>query len=374
MRLYQEIILFNEAYLEALITAITQAQQTIDMEVYIFEEGVIGKKVVDALCEAATRGVNVRLLVDGVGSITWGALSPQLESAGVKVKVFHPLPWKIMHWKHINFTSNFFLAKILYLLSRMNSRNHRKVCIIDKKTIFAGSANISEHLLRTSNKEDCWRETSVELMDVNCDAVQYAFDHAWGSLSFKERWHSFRMAPDSIFQLNYSWRLRRKLYLSLLRKISQCRQRIWVTNSYFVPDGRLLKLLMRAQKRGVDVRILLPKKSDVLMISLVAPTFYSILLKNGVAVYEYLPCILHAKTLILDDWYVVGSSNLNSRSFKHDLEVNVEIRTQAAKEILEQQFSTDLSQSVQLQMSDINNQPYYKKIIARLILLGKYWL
>lgn len=375
---YKEAILIDDNYLKSLLEEINRAKYSIDMEVYIFDDDSVGQSVTDALCNAAKRKVQIRILVDGIGSMNWGGkITDQLESNGIKTKVFHPLPWKISHWNRSTVFTKFIIYEIFFLLSKINNRNHRKVCIIDKRVVFVGSANINNHLLKlNTSSADNWRETCIKLVDVRTDEVQYAFNKAWGRIPFKHRLQKlFRnINTNSIFLFNYSWRLRHQYYKSLLKQISQCNKRIWVTNAYFVPDSRLLKKLRKASRKGVDVRILLPEKSDVTMESIVTSTFYFMLLKSGILIYEYIPTVLHAKVLILDDWYVIGSSNLNYRSFKHDLEVNVNIRTDEAKKIINTQFLYDLSQSRQLNLTDVNNQSIFKRIIARLILLIRYWI
>lgn len=373
---YQEIILIDEAYLTSLIADIEKAINTIDMEMYIFEGKLIGKKIADVLCTAARRGVKIRILVDGIGSFLWGnSITTHMEMAGITTRIFHPMPLFIWHWGRASDGPKSFFSKVFYLFSKINTRNHRKLCIIDSNIVYVGSANITDHLSNETSQKP-WRDTTVKLINVDTKDLQYAFEKAWGHIAFKNRIRTtFRkIQADPLFRLNYSWRRRHILYKTLLKRISRCETKIWVTNSYFAPDNRLLSKLIKASKRGVDVRILLPQKSDVLVSSFAASTFYAVLIKNGVLIYEYLPTMLHAKTLILDDWHSVGSSNLNYRSLRHDLEVDVNIRTPEAKQILEKQFLNDIAQSKQVSIDDINNQSFFKKIIGRLSLIFRYWI
>lgn len=374
---YKEIILIDDAYFTSLITDIQKANNTIDLETYIFKNDEIGKKVALALCDAAERGVRVRLLVDGIGTFTWGnKLLPEFEKAGVLTRVFHPLPWFFSYWHPTKKNTNSFTAKILYLLSKMNTRNHRKVCIIDKHIVYIGSANITQYYFTYQHSENSWRETSVKLVGAKIDDLSYAFEKAWGHIPIRKRLRLGlrKIKKNPVFLLNYSWRRRHLLYQALLNRISNCKERIWITNAYFVPDNYLLRRLIRAARHGVDVRILLPHKSDVMISSIAATTFYKILLKNGVAVYEYMPSMLHAKMLILDDWFCVGSSNLNHRSLRHDLEVDVNIRTPHAQAILEHQFHEDIKQSKKLNLADIKKQPFYISIIGRWLLIVRHWI
>jgi cardiolipin synthase A/B len=135
-----------------------------------------------------------------------------------------------------------------------------------------------------------------------------------------------------------------------------------------------LKNLIDAAQRGVDVRILLPKRSDIFILPWTSATFYFHLVKSGVRIFEYLPSMLHAKTLIIDDWVSVGSSNLNHRSLLHDLEVDVNIRLPASKEIIMEQFINDLRHSVEVELDSWQKRPYYQRIIGPLLLYIKYWI
>ncbi len=377
MEEFKEIILIDENYLPELLADINNAKQTIDMEVYIFANDLAGQMVTDALCKATHRNVKIRILVDGVGSLSWGGnMTNQLEHAGIATKIFHPLPWKFLHWKYANHISGFFISKIFYLIAKINSRNHRKVCIIDKTIVYIGSANINDHLISGDIPGNCWRDTTVKIIGMDLNGIQYAFDRAWGHVTIKRFiLNAFKkIVSDPVVRFNYSWRLRHKFYKLLLNRIKHCKKKIWVTNSYFVPDSYLLKKLIKASRMGVDVRIILPRRSDIFFMPIVSATFYEKLLKSGVLIYEYLPTVLHAKMLIIDNWYSIGSSNLNYRSLKHDLEVDVEIRTEKGKQIIEQNFLNNINQSFQINMSDIKTQSLFKKVFGQFLLFMRHWL
>lgn len=376
-QLYQETILVNQFYIPSLINDIRQAAKSIDLGTYIFSDDAVGKEIVTELCQAAKRGVTVRVLADGIGtSILSGEMLEQLKKAGVATKIFHPLPWLIWQWWQMRNPSSLIITNILRSFSEINSRHHSKICIIDKKIVYVGSANISINSLTKQQGGDDWRETVVRLSDVNTHEIDLAFEKTWEHFSFRQKLkYVFKHKEiDPIFRINYNRRQRRILYLTLLTRIEHCQHRIWITNSYFVPDNVLLKKLINAAKKGIDVRIILPNKCDVFIVSLASFTFYSTLLKNGVAIYEYLPSMLHAKVLILDDWYCVGSTNLNSRSIRHDFEIDVCIQTDSTKKILEQQFISDLGQSKRISINDIKKRSRLKMLIGRLLLIIRYLL
>lgn len=364
-------------YFNALIHDINQATQSIDLETYIFHKDVIGKRVAEALCHAAIRGVSVRVLVDGVGSPYWSAtLARTLEKAGVKTKVFHPLPWQLWNWSR-SVAKTHFLFKGIYLMFTANSRNHRKICVIDSKIAYGGSINVTGCHLAIAEGGKNWRDTAVCLTGIDLLELQKAFEIAWTHRTITERlreaFQHIRREPR--MRLNYTRHRRRILHKNLLRRMRLAQRRIWITNAYFVPDNFLLKRLKEAAFNGIDVRILLPQKSNISIVKWASTTFYFNLLKAGIKIYEYSPGMLHAKSLILDDWMLIGSSNLNHRSLLHDLEADITIFTESAKKSLEQLFLKDLTQSTQLHLEQWESvRPLHQRILGRLALYLKYWI
>lgn len=374
----EEIIFSHgQTHFAALLKDIAQAQQSIDLETYIFQNDILGKQIAEALAASASRGVKVRVLVDGAGSPFWSAhLAPLLEKAGAVTKVFHPFPWQLWNWSR-SVVKLPLLLSLIYLLLKINFRNHRKVCLIDNKIAYIGSFNIAKHHLCKADGGDDWRDTSVRLSHVDLHELYKAFDTAWHHRTIQERVReAFRQVRrDPFIRLNYTRNRRRILYKDLLRRIRQCKKRIWITNAYFVPDNFLLKRLREGARAGLDVRILLPNKSDVMMMPWASSTFYYNLLKAGVRIFEYLPSMLHAKSLILDDWMLIGSSNLNHRSLLHDLEADITITSTAAKQTLENEFLNDLTQSREVSLESWHKfRPWHQRMMGKLVLYLKYWI
>lgn len=376
-RKLQQIIFANgDSYFKSLLIDIAAAQHKIDLETYIFNPDSLGEQVVQALKTAAKRGVKIRVLVDGAGSPVWsGSFAKQLEKVGIETRIFHPLPWNLGQWSrsHVHAT---YLLKAIYLLLKINSRNHRKVCIIDNKIAYVGSANISKVHLSNQMGGNNWRDTGIKITGINLSELRAAFNAAWEHLPIKERLQKIfsHIDRNPVIRLNNSRHRRRILYKNLLNRIEHCQNRIWMTNAYFVPDNFLLKNLKDAANRGVDVRILLPQKSDIFFMPWASATFYRSLLKAGARIFEYLPSMLHTKVLILDDWIAIGSSNLNHRSLLHDLEVDINIRTAKAKFEIEQQFLADLKNSQEVFLSQWYKRPWYQRFLGKLLLYVKYWI
>ncbi|OGT26527.1 MAG: cardiolipin synthase B [Gammaproteobacteria bacterium RIFCSPLOWO2_02_FULL_42_14] len=367
----------SDAYFQSLIHDIEHATTSVDLETFIFNFDVLGTRIVIALSNAAKRGVAVRVLVDGAGSPFWSTTYAKiLENANAKTKVFHPFPWQLWNWSR-SVVKTPILFQGIYLLLKANSRNHRKICLIDRTIAYISSANISQCHLNIEDGGQQWRDFSLRLNHVPLDELYEAFDIAWTHRGIQERirdaFRAIRKEPR--VRLNYTRHRRRILYKNLLRRIRLCQRRIWITNAYFVPDNFLLKRLKTAANQGVDVRILLPKKSDVRMMPWASSTFYHSLLQSGVKLYEYLPSMLHAKALILDDWALLGSSNLNHRSLLHDLEADVTLFSDHAKKQLAQFFLDDLARSRELKLANWkNSRPWYQRFLGQIVLYIKYWI
>lgn len=373
----EQLFFSGSQHFHALLQDIEHAQHSIDLETYLFKKDHLGIRITKALCAAAKRGVNVRVMVDGAGSPYWTTHTARtLERAGAQTKVFHPFPWQLWNWSRAVVKVPF-LLKWIYFLLKANSRNHRKVCLIDRRIAYVGSFNIAKcHLEREAGGDD-WRDTSVRLAETNLSELSTAFEAAWEHRTIKERLRdTFRhVRNEPRVRLNFTRHRRRILYKKLLRRVEQCKTRIWITNAYFVPDNFLLKRLREAARRGIDVRILLPKKSDVLMMPWASSTFYYNLLAAGVRIFEYLPSMLHAKTLILDDWATVGSSNLNHRSLLHDLEADVTLHQPENTRQLINRFLADLSQACEISLNSWHLQrPLRHRLMGRLVLYIKYWI
>lgn len=367
----------GQKHFDALLSDIAQAQHSIDLETYLFHNDTLGKQVAFELAKAAKRGVKVRVMVDGAGSPLWSTnFARLLEEAGAKTKVFHPFPWQLWNWSRaiVKLPS---LIKWIYLILKINFRNHRKVCIIDKQIAYIGSLNISKYHLSLEKGGKGWRDTSVRLSGTDLKELIKAFDVAWYHRTIKERLREIfrQIRKDPLIRVNYTRHRRRILHKNLLRKMANCTRRIWITNAYFIPDNFLLKRLKDAARSGIDVRILLPRKSDVAIMPWASSTFYYSLLKAGVRIFEYLPSMLHAKSLIIDEWMLIGSSNLNYRSLIHDLEADIHINSIEAKRKLERQFLEDLKNSSEVSLDSWETlRPRSQRLMGRLVLYLKYWI
>lgn len=356
-------------YFEDMVAAISNARFQIDLEVYIYESGQLGQRIYRALADAAARDVAVRVVVDGAGiNYDFTRIAHELEQAGVQVRIFRPLPWRLEQWKYALISVRGFV-KFWRLLSEINHRNHRKMLIIDQRSIWLGSLNISQVHLSPEQGGQGWRDTAVHVEDEQLAVPLEAFELIWNRSRRQHRRWVAKHQLHSPFRFNFHGHLRRLHQRQMLRRIRSAKSCIWITNAYFAPDTRLVHALEKAARKGVDVRLLLPKHSDVFFMSWVSAFFYQRLLDSAIRIFEYQPAMLHAKTLLIDDWASVGSSNLNRRSLAHDLEVDYCLQQQDNITRLKESFISDLKHSKELQAGDIKGSRRWKRWLGGLMLL-----
>jgi len=377
--LNEELFSDAEPYFSSLIKSINAAQTSIDMEVYIYEANTLGQNIANALRQAAARGVHVRLLIDGIGIDShFKAIANKLEHHGAEIRIHRPLPWRVALWKY-SVSKKTGIAKLLFLLASLNRRNHRKTVIIDKKEVFVGSVNISHNHLHLNHGGQQWRDTAIKISNGQTQAIRQAFNIAWNDINLLQRKarikKSIAQAMASPYLLNYSKQLRKHHRLLLLNKIRHASKSILITNAYFVPESSLLKALCSAARRGVEVKIILPEKSDVFFMPWVSAFFYKALLRSSARIFEYQPSMLHAKTMIIDQWASVGSSNLNHRSFRKDLEIDYIIQKEASALKLRENFERDIEYSNEQKLKKLGLNKGWRLWLGGLILiiLGR-WL
>ena len=341
---------------DALEEAIRAAKHHVHVAYYIFDPRRSGHRFRDALIERAKAGVQVRVLVDDVGSSAIGRrfVKPMRE-AGIKFARFNVVAFSRIR-------------------SRMDFRNHRKIVVCDGTVGFTGGVNISDDYLpaiagpkpaadaiRDARKEVKghslpWRDTHVKITG---DAVR------WLQLTFLDDWYyaTKYAARDKVYfppqtrtgqhlvQIVASGPDRevepiQKLYFAA---IATARERVYATTPYFVPDDAVLTSLTTAAMRGVDVRVLVPRRSDSLVVTAAARSYYDTLLAAGVRVYEYQPTMIHSKTLVVDDFFAsVGTANMDNRSFRLNFEVTAILYGAEHAEALSAQFRRDLGKSKEI--------------------------
>ena len=324
-------------FLQRLLHQISQAESEVLLESYIFHADHSGQQLANALIGAAARGLSVRVLVDAWGSNeTEPTFWQQLRAGGVELKRFKP--------PHLGF---------LYPIVR----DHRKICVIDRKVAYLGGMNIGDEYLRQSTS--LWRDTQVEIHGAVCAELTVVFNECWtqagGAPLTLPSAQTYPSDPNKAQLLVQDSQPGRGLLEATLGFVATChavRERLWITNAYFAPKRVVIKSLLAAVQRGVDVRLLFPAKSDIPVLKWAARSVYADLLKGGARVFEYQPRVLHAKSLLADQTLsVIGSQNLDARSYQFNAECNVVIDAQPVNELMAEQFLADLNQAKEIKLA-----------------------
>lgn len=300
------LLIHTEARLarEELIRVIDSAQRELHFLVYDFFRDASGKAVLAAIERAAARGVNVRLLVDDLGSWTLSSTHLQrLQRKGVHFKRFKPL------WSSLR--------------ARMaNLRNHRKIVVADSTLAWTGGRNIGDHYLADHAEQNRWADLSVTVQGPAAALLDEVARADWQFATGEELASALATAapaettPTSMQVLASGPDQRDDLWhAALLKSLMDARKRIYIATPYFVPDDSVLQALSIASRSGVDVRVLVPQRSDNKLVDLVGMSFLRELARQGVTVMRYNSGMLHTKLTLVDDMAILGSANFDARSF-----------------------------------------------------------
>jgi cardiolipin synthase A/B len=376
---HSETLYFDgDKYFAAALSAMDSAKEEVLLESYIFDLDTIGIQFLQSLERAVTRGLQVRLLVDGIGSYNWlPLLREECKKRNIIFRVYHPLPFQMTMIRRISWQN---LRGLLLLFRRINKRNHRKVIMIDGEQAFLGSFNISQVHSRKMTGSHTWRDSGVSVRGDSTTHLRQAFIRSWD----KSKLSSFAEAEpldrevlgrsDGLFRINNSLRNRFLLMRDLRFRLRNAQARVLITNGYFLPRRKIIRALRATARRGVFVGICIPAKSDIWFVKAAARILYMRLIKDGVHIYEYQPTVLHAKTIIIDDWATVGSHNLNHRSLIHDLEVEAVICQKQNIDLLVKKWDEDVKNSKSVQRSDLLKIKFWQKWISRFAYWFRYWI
>lgn len=364
-------LFFNPGtYFSALIKDLDQAEHEIILEVYIFRLDVVGHKVLAALEGALARGVNIQLLLDGVGSYYDAReIADRLEVGNARVKIFHPLPWDFSIYRNALYSGRWY-SQVLYFLASINRRNHRKLCIVDRKIAWLGSFNITASHTAPPflDDDDYWHDTGLRMTGRLVYGLRANFQLTWRrkGAGFGPRTRHF-LARDAAS--------RRKLErLQLLQMLQGAKRRIWITNAYFNPSHRILALLKTKARQGLSVQLVVPSRSDVLFFPTLSRSFYTDLLLADIRVFEYQRRILHSKTMLIDDQVLIGSTNLNYRSLFHDLELDALLDAHEIVQPMEQRFIEDIGNSREITLRSWQEHPSALRLASWVARFLRYWL
>lgn len=356
------------AWLEATEALIRGARQDLRFEMYIWEDDAVGRRVLGWLLDAISRAVRVRGIVDALGSFGADAMVLAVHQAGGEIRPFHPVaPWRPLRvW---------------------NRRNHRKLLVADGEEALLGSANWGMDYDPAANAQ-AFLDLGVAVRGPSVADLAEDFERLWKQQggqgpagtpvleNSESRWQGPWVGPVTVQVVSgITVRGRRALRRHLELLLQQASQELWIANAYFIPGTRLLRMLTRTARRGVDLRLLLPGRTDQPFVQAAGRHTHGQLLKAGVILLECPDRMLHAKAAVVDrHWALIGSANLDPRSFRHNLELNLALDHPAIIERLRELFLQEAGKSVGVSLEAFARRSWLDRLWQQLAYACRGWL
>ncbi|MBO4370133.1 MAG: cardiolipin synthase [Paludibacteraceae bacterium] len=353
-----DLFIEGKPLLDAMIAEMEKAENHIHVEYFIVESDETGEQFKDVLVKKAKAGVEVRLIYDDLGS--WHLnrkMLHEMREAGVKLQ-------------------SFFKVRFPFFTTKLNYRNHRKILIIDGKVAFTGGFNIADRY--THGLEwGVWRDTHMRVEGDAVAGLQSIFLNDWlymtGKIHRSERFYPISSVQNTTYAQmagsgpDLDWE---SIMMGMCHAIHGAVSYVYIQSPYFLPNESILNALQSAALAGVDVRLMIPLRSDSHLSHSASLSYMSQLLDAGVKVYQYKKGFIHAKTIVIDgDLSIVGSANMDYRSFEQDFEVSAFIYDCAVARSMTEIFKQDIKNSQRLHRASWKKRPFYKRFlqaIARL--------
>lgn len=349
---------------EALERDIAGAREYINLQYYIFSDDSTGQRIAEALMERARAGVKVRVIYDHIGSIaTKNSFFRSMREAGIEV---YP----------------FFRVAFPPFATRINWRNHRKLVVIDGSTGYIGGMNIADRYTDGGKGFAGWRDTHLRITGPAVGALQYSFAVDWRFMGRElieegvagaEAAGGVASTPgDAGMNLltcgpTSEWS---NISYMLLKAIGNAKKRVWVQTPYFLPTESLLKGLQAAALSRVDVRVMMPRRSDSAILTYASRSYVQECILAGVKIYFYDGGMLHSKVVVVDDDFSsVGSANIDFRSFEHNFEANMMIYSPSVNSRLRRRFEDDQACSERVRGAEWRRRPVMHKALESIVRL-----
>ncbi|RFO97139.1 cardiolipin synthase [Rhodoferax lacus] len=357
----------------AMEAAILGAKNSIHLETYIFDQDPIGLRFAELLMQRQRAGVKTRIIYDSVGTLgTPDAFFERLRASGIELLAFNPVnPLKLRGpWQP-------------------NNRDHRKLLVVDGSTGFTGGVNISAsysnsslfHRRKKEGRELGWRDTHLQIQGPAVAALQTVFLHTWNAHAATPVGGAALFPPlpeagtRSVRVLASEPDGQQEIYTAYLQAIRSAKSRIYLTCAYFVPDEAMLGALLDAARRGVDVKVVLPGVEEGGMVFYAGHSFFEQMLAGGLRIYQMREAVLHAKTAVIDGrWSTVGSTNMDTRSFLHNSEINVIVVDDSFGTAMEAAFAEDLRDSQEVLLPLWLQRPLSERLKEWAARQFDYWL
>ncbi|WP_026452084.1 cardiolipin synthase [Aequorivita capsosiphonis] len=357
------LLLNGENKFPKVLEALKNAKNHIHIEYYIYEADAIGCQIIDLLIEKAKEGVTVRFMYDDFGSREIRKKQvPRLKAAGVAVFPFYKI-------------------KLIALANRLNYRNHRKIIVIDGILGFVGGINVSDKYINNSEEKNAlfWRDTHLRIQGPSVSTLQYIFMGDWNYCAgeqlapetryFPEVKEAYQSNSDKIVQIAASGPDSDTplIQQTLVQAISLAKKELLITTPYFIPGEGILENLVIAASSGTKVKLLVPGISDSLLVNYAVRSYYSRLLDAGVEIYRYQKGFVHAKTMVADQQLaMVGTANMDIRSFDLNFEVNALVYDEAIAQELSQAFYEDLKDATIIDVENWRARSKFTQLLEKL--------
>ncbi len=361
-----EVIIIDDGDLayDEILNCIQEAKKNINISTYIFESDYVGKIFKDALIKKIEEGIEVNVIYDAVGSIRASRkFFKEMKEAGIHLIEFHPI-----------FTLN---------LIKLNQRLHRKLFIIDGKVAFIGGMNISCEYAGPKYKGYNWRDLMAKVEGPAVADLQTMFFALWvrvgGVFSHKELEYFPQLHhkgdKDVVTVGTDYWVERKKLRDTFIMLVKKAEKEILIESAYFLPDHDIRKTLRDAARRGVEVKIIIPRNTDIKTVYYARRAMYTKFLKAGVKIYEYTPHVLHTKLAVIDrSTVIIGSANFDYRSFIHNIEGNIIVEGGEIGRDAYTIFQKDLENSQEVILEEFEKRSFAIKLIEWFLFFFRYLL
>jgi len=343
-----ELLKNGDEFFPAMLKAIRSAKKTVNFAAYIMKSDSTGHQFRDALCERSRAGIEVRVLLDGIGS-GW-----DLDNSDVRLMT--DAGWR---------------------MDRANRRSHRRMLIVDGTIGFTGGAAFSDKWSGHAQDEHHWRDTHARLEGPIVAQLQAAFQGHWvktfeEALTGAGQFPLLPSAGDLKAQIVESHSFSSAAPIPMVQAVTfaSAEKRIWITNPYCTPSDDQVDLLVKAVQRKVDVRLLLPgPHNDQPMTESAGRTAYGRLLEGGVKIFEYQPTMIHCKTMVADGLFsMVGSSNIDPRSSEINEEIDLVVYDEKFGHEMEADFEKDLQQSREYTLQEFQNRSWWERFTEWLMI------
>lgn len=333
------------------------ARQYINIQYYIFSDDKVGNEVADILIDRALAGVTVRIIYDHVGS--WSTSTKffkRMKQAGIEV---YP----------------FFKVTFAWLGSRINWRNHRKLCVIDGKIGYIGGMNIADRYIDGGREFGCWRDTHVRVTGPIVAALQHSFAVDWhfmGQPLISDSIDTDALTGSVGAQLITSGPTSQWPNIAYMfhRAICNANRRVYIQTPYFLPTDSLMKALITASLAHIDVRVMIPRKCDSHLLNFASASYVTQCLQAGIKVYFYEPGMLHSKIIIIDDDIAsIGSTNFDFRSFEHNFEANLFFYSPDFTSKVLEIYRNDLEECTRIYPNKWKRRPWWRRCVESVVRL-----